>query len=374
MEFALIAVALFLAFNNGANDNFKGFATVWGSDTLSYRQALVLATLATVAGSLASWFLADTLVQQFSGRGLVPNSIASEPHFILSVAFGAAVTVFAATRLGFPISTTHALIGGLVGAGLGQVGGDVNFQKLVSSFFVPLLLSPIMAAGLGLLVYKLFAKRLAQSTLTNDCVCVVPADVPVPNFALTAPRSNGGSAMRRVVMPALVVGTAASCDAQPTAARLQVSKLKAGLHIASAAAICFARGLNDTPKLAALLIAAQVFKPSMSIALVAALMAVGGLVFARRVAETMSQRVNRLDDTQGLLANLVTASLVLMASKFGLPVSTTHVSVGAIAGVGSSAKTLNWSALRAVLLSWVATLPIAAGAAWFLTWVFFRAT
>ena len=98
--------------------------------------------------------------------------------------------------------------------------------------------------------------------------------------------------------------------------------------------------------------------------MVAALMAIGGLVFARRVAETMSHRVNKLDDTQGLLANLVTASLVLMASKFGLPVSTTHVSVGSIAGVGSSAKTLNWPALRAVLLSWVATLPMAAGAAW----------
>ncbi len=165
-------------------------------------------------------------------------------------------------------------------------------------------------------------------------------------------------------MPALVVGTEAICNTQETAIKLSASKLKTGLHIASAAAICFARGLNDTPKLAALLIAAQVFKPAVSIAGVAALMAIGGLVFARRVAETMSQRVNKLDDTQGLLANLVTASLVLMASKFGLPVSTTHVSVGSIAGVGSSAKTLNWSALRAVLLSWVATLPMAAGAAW----------
>ena len=79
MEFALIAAVLFLAFNNGANDNFKGFATVWGSDTLSYRQALVLATLATLAGSVASWLLADNLIQQFSGKGLVPNAIASTP-------------------------------------------------------------------------------------------------------------------------------------------------------------------------------------------------------------------------------------------------------------------------------------------------------
>lgn len=69
--------ALSLSFSNGANDNFKGFATVWGSHSLSYRHALTLATIATIAGSLASLLLAHGLVQQFSGRGPVPDSIAS---------------------------------------------------------------------------------------------------------------------------------------------------------------------------------------------------------------------------------------------------------------------------------------------------------
>ena len=366
MELALIAVALFLAFNNGANDNFKGFATVWGSETLSYRQALVLATLATAAGSVASLFLADTLVQQFSGRGLVPSAIASTPNFILSVGFGAVVTVFVATRLGFPISTTHALIGGLVGAGLGQPGGTVNFEQLGSAFFVPLLLSPLLAAGLGLLLYKLFGQRMAQSASATNCVCVVTSELVVQPSVMAGLRAHGALPLRRIAMPGLVIGASASCDTPDTVARFSTSALKAGLHIASAVAICFARSLNDTPKLAAVLIAAQVFHPKMSIAAIAALMAVGGLVFTRRVAETMSQRVTRLDDSQGLLANLVTAVLVLMASKFGLPVSTTHVSVGSIAGVGSSAKTLNWQALRSVLLSWVATLPMAGATAWLL--------
>jgi len=68
--------------------------------------------------------------------------------------------------------------------------------------------------------------------------------------------------------------------------------------------------------------------------------------------------------SSGLAANFITATLVLFASKFGLPVSTTHVSVGSIAGAGASAKTLNWHVLRNVFLSWVATLPLAAAAAW----------
>jgi Phosphate transporter family len=169
MEYALIAIALFLAFNNGANDNFKGFATVWGSETLNYRQASILATLATLAGSMASWLLANTLLQQFSGKGLVPDAIASTQVFIFSVASAAALTVFLATKLGFPISTTHVLIGGLVGVGLGQAGGRVDFTKLAQTFFVPVLLSPLLAAGLGIFLYKLVSLRKVK----NDCACVV---------------------------------------------------------------------------------------------------------------------------------------------------------------------------------------------------------
>ncbi len=352
MELALVVAALFLAFNNGANDNFKGFATVWGSDTLSYRQALILATLATLAGSMASWLLADNLIQQFSGRGLVPNAVASTPAFILSVACGAALTVFLATRLGFPISTTHALIGGLIGAGLGQTGSHVDFNKLWQAFFLPLLMSPFIAASLGLLLYKIIAMRKSK----NDCACLVDA-TPV---RLT----STNTLMLGTRMPSIVISDKASCDNISTQASFSISSLLRKIHIGSAATICFARAVNDTPKLAALLFAAQFTNSKLPIALVALLMIFGGLVFAKKVATTMSQKVTRLDDKQGLAANLITATLVLLASKFGLPVSTTHVSVGAIAGVGASAGTLNWQALRSVLLSWIATLPLALVIAW----------
>jgi inorganic phosphate transporter, PiT family len=354
LEWALIATALFLTFNNGANDNFKGFATVWGSGTLSYRQALVFATLATLAGSLASWLLADNLIQQFSGKGLVPAAIANTPTFILSVACGAAMTVFLATRLGFPISTTHALIGGLIGAGLGQVGGQVDFNKLMQSFVVPLLLSPLLAATLGVFIYKMVGSR----RLKNDCACVVES-TPIQLISNSATGARFASGM-----PTMIISDQASCDRTPVVAQFSISKFLKRIHIGSAVTICFARALNDTPKLAALLFAAQFTHQKLPIILVGILMACGGLIFAKQVAETMSKKVTRLDDAQGLTANLVTAGLVLLASKFGLPVSTTHVSVGAIAGVGASAGTLNWQALRSILLSWVATLPLALMIAW----------
>jgi inorganic phosphate transporter, PiT family len=354
MELALIAVALFLAFNNGANDNFKGFATVWGSGTLSYRKALTLATLATLAGSLASWLLADNLMQQFSGKGLVPDAITSTPTFILSVATASAITVFLATRFGFPISTTHALIGGLIGAGLGQAGGHVDFNKLLQSFVIPLLLSPLMAATLGLFFYQMIGSRRSKA----DCACVA---VSTP-ILLTS--SSAGGATLSTRLPTLLFSDIDSCDRTPTLARFSIPKFLKQIHIGSAATICFARALNDTPKLAALLFAAQFTHQKLPLILVGSLMICGGLIFAKKVAETMGKKVTRLDDAQGLTANLVTAGLVLLASKFGLPVSTTHVSVGAIAGVGASAGTLNWQALRGILLSWLATLPLALMIAW----------
>ena len=355
MEFAILIAALFLAFNNGANDNFKGFATVWGSGTLSYRQALTLATLATVLGGVVSLFLAQALVQQFSGKGLVPDDVARAPEFILSVAVGAAMTIMLATRLGFPVSTTHALIGGLCGAGIALNSGALHYTTLLNSFLVPMLLSPILAALLGLSAYRLIRKRVKA----RDCLCIVE-----PQLEHTV-NGTGTLAMHR--FPELVVGDSAACaQLDAPLARVSISKSMDRVHTLSAAAICFARGVNDTPKLAALLLASHALGSQVSVIAIVIAMGAGGLLFSRRVAETMSKKMTRLDETSGLAANLITASLVLFASKFGVPVSTTHVSVGSIAGVGAGLKTVNWRTVGHVLLSWVVTLPLAASWAWLL--------
>ncbi|CAG1012484.1 Low-affinity inorganic phosphate transporter 1 [Burkholderiales bacterium] len=354
MEFVLIGVALSLAFGNGANDNFKGFATVWGSATLGYRPALTLATLATVAGSLASLALAGTLSEQFSGRGLVPDAIAGTPGFVFTVGLAAAITVWLATRLGLPVSTTHALIGGLVGAGLGLAGSDVQLSQLAGLFLLPLLASPLLAATLGVLALRSLRLRPAE-----DCACVV---VPAP-----AAGDAGAGALKfsEATAPSVRIGTDAQCRALPgVAARFSLARLADHAHIFSATLICFARGVNDTPKLAALLLAGQVLDATPAVFAIAAVMAAGGVLQARRVAVTMSRRVSRMDASQGLAANLITATLVLLASKLGLPVSTTHVSVGAIAGVGAGGGGVDWVVARAIALAWGATLPLAAAIAW----------
>ena len=154
MMIAILFIAiLLLTYSNGANDNFKGVATVWGSNILNYRQALILATVTTLAGSICSCFFADVLVKNFSGKGLVPDEIIGSIHFILAVALAAGLTVLLATKIGFPISTTHGLEGALVGAGIVATGNNVDIEKLWKTFFLPLLLSPIVAVSASMLFF-----------------------------------------------------------------------------------------------------------------------------------------------------------------------------------------------------------------------------
>lgn len=169
----LFLAVCFLAYANGANDNFKGVASLYGSGTASYRTALAWATVTTAAGSLAAFFLATGLLKKFSGKGLVPDGLTAQPEFLLAVAVGAGGTVILATLLGFPISTTHGLTGALCGAGLLAVGGQMNIAALGLGFVLPLLVSPMLAVGAGAAVYLAFRYARLQLAVDKElCVCV----------------------------------------------------------------------------------------------------------------------------------------------------------------------------------------------------------
>ncbi|MGK7346423.1 MAG: anion permease [Candidatus Nitrospinota bacterium M3_3B_026] len=356
MTIALLAAAvLFLAYANGANDNFKGVATLYGSGTASYLKTLRYATFMTFMGSAAAFFLASGLIKTFSGKGLVGADIVAAPEFLLSVGLGAAFTVFTATRLGLPISTTHSLMGGLIGAGLMAVGADMRFEALLEKFMAPLLISPFIAIAATGMVYPVMSYMRRKSGVTSrSCVCVgVPAGTRAYAASGGTVASSGG--------PLAMAGDEASCrevyggeiagiDAQTT--------LNA-LHYVSAGAVSFARGLNDTPKILGLLAAAGALRLDGAILLVGAAMAAGGLINARRVAETMSRKITPMNHGQGFSANLVTSSVVIGASLFGAPVSTTHVSVGSLFGLGLVKGELRWKTLYKIFGSWVGTLPVA---------------
>jgi inorganic phosphate transporter, PiT family len=346
--------ALFLAYTNGANDNFKGVATLYGSGMVSYRTALTWATISTSAGAISSVFLAASLVKSFSGKGLVPNSIASAADFHLAVAIGAGLTVLLATWRGFPISTTHGMTGALLGAGLVATGGRVNFTALGQSFILPLLLSPAIAIGLAMVLYSI-AHRLNLKNQADLCACVGEA-------ATFLPVSDRGGTIGNSTFPKLTIDTVENCQQLYPGNfwGIKIQKLVEIGHFASAGIVSFARGLNDTPKIVALII----LMPSISIQGVAIAvgmaMAIGGWLNARRVAEKMSKQITTMNAGQGLVGNVITGVLVIAASLFGLPVSTTHVAVGSIFGVGLISRQANHRIFVQILLSWLLTLPISA--------------
>lgn len=368
MTIVLLLAVCFLAYSNGANDNFKGVASLFGSKTTSYRTAIGWATVSTFAGSVAAIFLAQSLLQKFSGKGLVPDSLVGSEYFILAVAVGAGATVILATLIGFPISTTHALTGAMVGGGWVAGGSQVQLGVLGRAFVLPLLLSPLLAVALGASLYLVFRWSRLRLGITKEwCVCVGEEQQVVP-----MPQPSSVLALQAAApVMSTCVGRESQC-AQRYAGRfwgVGCQQAMDAAHFLSAGIVGFARGLNDTPKIAALLVILPALSGRWGLVAVAATIAVGGLLSARRVAETMSHKITGMNHGQGFSANLATGLLVTAASLFGLPVSTTHVAVGALFGIGLTSRQVDYRVVRNILLSWLVTLPCAASIGALVYWL-----
>ncbi len=362
MEWILVAACVALAFANGANDNIKGVVTLFGSGQLSYRSALGLATISQLVGSIGSLVIAGALVKAFSGKGLVPPEMFST-SMLAAVALGAALTVAMATRVGLPISTTHAIVGGLVGAGAVAAGSALELAALGKAFVLPLAVGPVLAFGIAWLLTRTGSAGGSSLGLTmGDCICV---------DAVLEPIGEGGVALATRSLR-LDVAPASECRAHGEHRLLGVDvarTLRIG-HLASAATVGIARGLNDTPKILGLMVGAAVLEPLAGAALLGVAMAIGGLVSARRVAETLAHRITPMRDGPSFAANLSTSLLVTGASRLGLPVSTTHVSTGGIFGIGASEGTLDRRATAEILSAWLGTLPLAAASGAAFAWLF----
>ena len=302
---SLFLATLFLAYSNGANDNFKGVATLFGSRTTSYQTAILWASITTFAGAVTSVFWASTLVQEFTGQKIFDNDIANVPEIHLAVAITTGLTVLVAALTGFPLSTTHSITGALLGAGLVAIGFKVNFAALEDLFILPLFFSPIIAICLAAGTHSLLHYINSKFNLQPD---------------------------QRIID---------TC------------------HFISAGIISFSRGLNDTPKIVSLILIIDYFSVQGGMLTIAMAMGLGGLLNSQQIAETMSEKITVMNHHQGLSANIVTGFLVISSSYFGLPVSMTQVSVSSIFGVGLINNKANARVFYQILFSWVLTLPIA---------------
>ncbi len=361
-EIVLFCAVVFLAYANGANDNIKGAATLLGCGAASYRTAIAWASATTLLGSLCSLLFAHELLHAFSGKGLVPSEIVGSLPFVFAVASGAGFTVLAAASVGLPISTTHALVGAITGAGLVASPLGIDTGALAQTFVLPLLLSPVLAVVLGAGVYVTLHVLRRKTRIGKElCVCIGETETVT---ALHEPVSALALRAGATIVPSVAVQLGDYRDCRERYAGrvvgVRVEAVAVAMHFLSAGLVGFARGLNDTPKIAALLLGVQVLNVQIGLGGAALAMAIGGLTAARRVAHTMGHRITKMNPGQGLAANLATAFLVIGASRMGVPVSTTHVSVGSLFGIGAATGRGNPRMIAAIALSWLVTLPFAA--------------
>jgi PiT family inorganic phosphate transporter len=365
-----------LAAANGSNDVSKGVATLAGAGVTRYRTAVLWGTVTTLAGSLFSLSLAGKMTKLFS-KGIV--SAQPTRAFTLAVLVGAAAWVTFASTFKLPVSTTHAIVGALLGAGLLLAPGAVNWGSLPQRVVLPLLLS-IAAAYLISLLLNLVPER------TPRCTCARPwagaagtrshetqapegygyglalaMAVPAPDPQMVVPGQPGAAVAAVPTMTAVDV----ACPVHGTAESIG-SRIMTAAHWLSSGAASFSRGLNDTPKIVAigafaLIPAGMTFTQILLVGSVS--MALGSLL-GLRVARRLGEGVVKMSHTEGLKANLTTAALVGLGAARGLPMSTTHVSTGAIVGTaGSRLSRLSGSTLRDFAIAWTVTPLFAAAVA-----------
>lgn len=370
MEFLAFILVLALAYANGTNDVSKAIATLVGSGITNYRATILWGTCWTMIGAGAAAFLAGAMVKTFS-QGLVQTGTVIPPTVTMAVLAGAMAWVLLASRTGFPVSTTHALTGAIVGTGLAAFAGEsLLWPAVIKKIALPLLLSPFLALGLSYLLYPCL--RLLAARWEGACLCVIPA-----SRALVALDAQGSTRtlFQTSTFGRPVLAVPSQCD------RSGLQGLSVGLHTVhwlSSGLASFARGTNDAPKIVAMLLlsSATATWPSVSIQLavfggVTLAMGVGSYVGGLRVTQVLAESVTTMNHTEGLSANLATSSLVLLSGILGLPVSTTHVSSSAIIGIGlrNGIQAVRWPTVQSMVLAWIVTLPATAVLAGLLYWI-----
>lgn len=352
--FLAVVLLFFLSFANGGNDVSKAVATLAGAGVTSVRGAIAWGTLWTVAGALAGLLWGGLLIKNING------SIYSQSHnfympLALAVSIAPILWVALATRRGWPVSTTHAIVGGFIGAGLIAYGSHgINWSQTFSKIVLPLLASPFIALALAWFLTP-WLERSARFT-NRIRVCLTP----VPRFSLAASRSSMIPLAQAPAEDCLV------CDCNSPQAGLThgVTLSVDNMHWLTSGLLSFSRGLNDTPKLIAVVMPFLMLDglpaPEWLFFWAALAMGAGSWLAGKHITDVLAFKVTKMNHEEGFSANLVASFLVIVASRFGLPVSTTQVSASAIMGVGlGGQKGLNTGTVKSMLFAWLVTVPAA---------------
>lgn len=387
-----VAVGLYMAWNIGANDLANAMGTSVGSRALTLRKAILVAGIFEFAGAV---LVGSHVTQTIRGGIVDPSPFLQFPReFALgmfSALLAAAIWLHVATTLGLPVSTTHSIVGAIVGFGIVGGGFDVLRGWVIAKIALSWLISPL--AG-GIISYLMFIFIRSRILLARDPAEAVRSYSPyllfIVFFILVQSFIYKGLknldlelSYPEVLGIAAAVGAGLSVVGRwglglvPREEGLVYTERIFGyLQILTASYVAFAHGANDvanavgplaavvsTLKEGAVQVAYEV--PAWVLALGGAGIVMGLGTYGYKVIETVGRSITEISPSRGFSAEFGAATTVLICSKLGLPISTTHTLVGAVIGVGLARgiSALNLRIVRNIFFSWLITIPFSAGAA-----------
>jgi PiT family inorganic phosphate transporter len=385
----------FMAWGVGANDVANAMGTSVGSRALTIKQAILIAMVFEFCGAyLAGGEVTDTIKS-----GIVDASRISPDLMVLgmmSALLAAGTWLLVASTKGWPVSTTHSIIGAVIGfAAVGVSMDAVNWSgvgPIVASWVISPVLSGLVAFGVFMSVQKLIidtdnpfqnAKRFVPlyMFITGFVVAIVTVSKGLKHIGLQLSDGEGFLLALGVGALVMLIGVALLSrihvdeEADKAFHYASVEKVFAVLMIFTACAMAFAHGSNDVANavgpLAAIVgviqsggeaVGAKAALPSWVLLLGAVGIVIGLATYGYKVIATIGKEITELTPSRGFAAELATATTVVGASAIGLPVSTTHTLVGAVLGVGIARGigALNLGVIGKIFMSWVITLPVGA--------------
>jgi PiT family inorganic phosphate transporter len=394
--FLAIAVifGLFMTWGIGANDVANALGTSVGSGAITVRTAIIIAAIFEFLGAA----FAGGHVTKTIRKGIIdPTLVADRPEILvfgmLAALLAAAIWLMIASIKGWPVSTTHAIVGALVGFGIAGIGIEaVNWGmigQIAASWVISPLIGGVLAFALVISIQRLILRAdkplesairwvPAYAFLVGFVMALVTLfkglkhldlDLSIPmSFVLAAGFGLAVALGGRFLVNRVKIDPAADRDFQFT----NVERIFVPLMIFTACAMAFAHGSNDVangigPLAAVLALVRSGGDVSQAAALPIWVLVLGGCgivlglaTYGYRVMQTIGKKITELTPSGGFCATMAAAATVVLASRTGMPVSTTHIAVGAVMGVGLARgfAALDLRVIGSIFIAWVVTLPV----------------
>ena len=390
-----ILAGIYMACNIGANDVANSMGTSVGSKTLTFKQAILVAAVAEFAGAfLVGGHVSDTIRKGMLDPGIFQDTPLHLVYGMIAALIASAIWLHIASFLGWPVSTTHSIVGAVVGFGIIAGGWEAVSWAKVGKIVLSWVVSPAMGGLVAFFIFRFLTRRIFNTRQPfQHAKELLPYLVFVVFFILSQSMVYKGLKNLRLDLPliqafliSLGVGFAAFVVARflVQSGRKQVgSDLRLQfvatesifkyLQMITAFYVAFAHGSNDVANavgpLAAVVSILHEGTVQMKVEMPVWILGLGGgcivfglLIWGARVMRTVGERITEITPSRGFSAEFGAATVVLICSKLGLPISTTHTLVGSVIGVGLARglPNLNLGIIKMIFVSWLTTIPFTA--------------